>query len=200
MRLSRPELVLAYFLLSTTLTAGDQFNIFKSYGNAAKKPRQYATQRSNHAITEYLDPIQLKMMKYRKSPDDPRVMFNDKTWSGFDKKQNVNRGEMNRRLTDSHSHPQIRRIGAAVEQAADEVTIDEHDPSFLLFSVILMAIFGIILFVGYGRIRRIKHPSSRHQQQQQQQQQQQTRTEVADIDLEAAAVGTLTSAAVAFSV
>ncbi len=67
----------------------DEFNEFKSYQNARKKPPQYGNQkRQHHDIKEYLTANQLRMMKYRYGKDEPAVMFDGK-WSGFDKGYNI---------------------------------------------------------------------------------------------------------------
>ena len=78
-----------------------QFNIFKSYANAKVRPVQYARVNRKHAIGEYLDSTQKKMMKYRNGPDSPNLMWTDKGWNG-NKKDNTNMGET-RRLADSSS-------------------------------------------------------------------------------------------------
>lgn len=78
-----------------------QFNIFKSYANAKVRPVQYARVNRKHAIGEYLDSTQKKMMKYRNGPDSPNLMWTDKGWNG-NKKDNTNMGET-RRLADTGS-------------------------------------------------------------------------------------------------
>ncbi len=75
--------------LSVVLTVlSDEFNAFKSYQNARKKPPQYSQNRNHHDIKEYLTANQLRMMKYRYGKDEPDVMFNGK-FSGFDKGYNI---------------------------------------------------------------------------------------------------------------
>jgi len=61
------------------------FNVYKSYRHAAVKPPQYSTKKiSNHDISEYLSPMQLKMYEKRNGKDTPDVMFK-RNWSGFNR-------------------------------------------------------------------------------------------------------------------
>ena len=78
-----------------------QFNIFKNYGNARVRPVQYAIVSRKHAIGEYLDATQQKMLKYRKGPDIPNLLFTDQGWNG-NRKDNTNTGET-RRLTGGNN-------------------------------------------------------------------------------------------------
>ena len=78
-----------------------QFNIFKNYGNARVRPVQYAKVSRKHAIGEYLDATQQKMLKYRKGPDSPNLLFTDQGWNG-NRKDNTNTGET-RRLADGNN-------------------------------------------------------------------------------------------------
>ena len=177
-----------FVVLHNVAVDAEQFNIFKSYGNAKVRPVQYAAQRRAHATSEYLDPIQMKMMQYRKGPDVPQVMFTDKGWSGFNQKANQNQGEIvpvsttatnkagavrtkdfsstvRRRLEQTavngakRTQQSIRRIGVPRDTSEDAISSEQQRNSieqtsvFLVFSALLMAIFGIILFVGYGRRR-----------------------------------------------
>ena len=73
----------------------DEFNAFKSYQNARKKPPQYGSQnRQHHDVKEYLTVNQLRMMKYRYGKDEPDVMFDGK-FSGFDKGYNIKNSRNN---------------------------------------------------------------------------------------------------------
>lgn len=82
-------------LLDPVQSQTRQFNIFKNYGNAKVRPVQYAKVSRKHAIGEYLDATQLKMLKYRKGPDSPNILFTDQGWNG-NKKDNTNTGETRR--------------------------------------------------------------------------------------------------------
>lgn len=84
------------------LVISDEFNEFKSYQNAEKKPPQYGNQkRQHHDIKEYLTANQLRMMKYRYGKDEKDVMYNGK-FSGFDKGYNIkNSGRNNVNLRGS---------------------------------------------------------------------------------------------------
>ena len=63
-----------------------QFNVFKAYHNTKNRPGQYSKKKfSHHAISEYLDPSQKRMMAKRVSPDQSGDMFNS-NWSGFKQK------------------------------------------------------------------------------------------------------------------
>ena len=64
-------------------TAQNNFNVFKAYDKAKVRPSRYANTHTKYATSEYLSPSQQKMMSYRKGPDTPKVMWNDKTWLGF---------------------------------------------------------------------------------------------------------------------
>jgi hypothetical protein len=93
----------AFFLIISVLALNvraEEFNIFKSYKDAKVKPPQYSRARTQHAVDEYLTVTQKKMMKYRHGPDRPDFMF-DKSWSGFNKAQNTNKGETRRNLRGS---------------------------------------------------------------------------------------------------
>lgn len=84
------QLKICFLLLITfNVFAQDKFNIFKSYANAEKQPLQYSKNKKHlrHSIDEYLEPIQKKMLKIRKSQDKPSDMF-DSNWSGFNLKEN----------------------------------------------------------------------------------------------------------------
>ena len=175
------------------ITGQKQYNIFKSYANAKNRPAQYAAQHRVHATSEYLDPLQMKMMAYRKGPDNPKVMFAN-PWSGFNKAQNANQGELvpigatvpikgqpgfRRRLREVTSVLQepaqsIRRIGVPLDISKNTEespsTEDQKEESFekisfLMFSVVVMMLLGIVMFIGYGRIRRDKHSSRQHHQE-----------------------------------
>ena len=172
-----------------------QYNIFKSYGNAKNRPAQYAAQHRVHATSEYLDPLQIKMLQYRKGPDNPKVMFTN-PWSGFNKAQNANQGELipvgatapikgqpgyRRRLREVTSVLQepaqgsIRRIGVPLDISSknmeespskeDQQEASFEKISFLMFSVVVMMLLGIVMFLGYGRIRRDKHGSRQQHHQ-----------------------------------
>lgn len=64
------------------LLHAQKFNTFKSYAKAKVRPEKYAKRSTRHAISEYLTPIQIKMLNERNSKDTPDVMFDNK-WSGF---------------------------------------------------------------------------------------------------------------------
>ena len=199
-KFSLPSLVSVYFILSfllTVITGQQQYNIFKSYANSKNRPAQYAAQHRKHATSEYLDPLQIKMLQYRKGPDNPKVMFTN-PWSGFNKAQNANQGELvpvtytaasgqsgnnNRRrlrevtsiLQQQQPTQSIRRIGVPLditknteEKPSKEDQQEEsfEKISFLMFSMVVMMLLGIVMFLGYGRIRRDKHHGSSRQHHQ----------------------------------
>jgi hypothetical protein len=72
--------IFAFITLLMQSIECQEFNEFKSYGNAQVKPKQYARRQVKHDISEYLDERQKKMMVIRNSPDTPNVMF-DNNWS-----------------------------------------------------------------------------------------------------------------------
>lgn len=95
--------MLSLFILVALFLSAEcgEFNMFKSYKDAPIKPHQYGKGRKRFPTSEYLSPIQKKMMKYRKGADVPGAMFTDQ-WSGFDAKANSN-PVVTRRLESSSS-------------------------------------------------------------------------------------------------
>jgi hypothetical protein len=98
--------VLTFFLSlgppSSLLPGQQKFDIYKSYANAKVKPPQYGkniNRPSRFAISEYLTPVQKKMMVKRTSPDQPQDQF-DGNWSGYNLKINANKANSIRRLTE----------------------------------------------------------------------------------------------------
>ena len=195
---SLSSLVSVYFILSllvTVITGQQQYNVFKSYENSKNRPAQYAAQHRKHGTSEYLTPLQIKMLQYRKGPDNPKVMFTN-PWSGFNKAQNANQGEFGpltstasgqsgnnnrRRLREVTSILQqqpaqsIRRIGVPLDitknteenpSKEDQQEESFEKNSFLMFSMVVMMLLGIVMFLGYGRIRRDKHHGSSRQHHQ----------------------------------
>lgn len=81
-----------------------QFSVFKSYKDAKVKPKNYGRKiQREHAVEEYLDETQLKMLRARKSAvADPADVMTDQ-WSGF---------EVNKKLR--------KRSGAAPREAVAE--------------------------------------------------------------------------------
>ena len=62
----------------------EEWNRFKSYGNAAKKPPQYGKNSDSHQkfpINDYLTPNQERMMNYRTGADRSEAMVSKK-WTG----------------------------------------------------------------------------------------------------------------------
>ena len=92
--------VVLVFVLFFGMVSAESFNMFKSYANAAVKPKQYAKkERKEIDLSEYLTKRQRMMLKYRNGKDVPGAMFKE-NWSGFDLKDNSN-PLVKRRLIDT---------------------------------------------------------------------------------------------------
>jgi hypothetical protein len=77
-----------------------EFNVFKSYGNAKTRPKQYSKRiRTRHVIDEYLSPMQREMQSNRKGRDKPDNMFKN-DWSGFDKLRKLDEATNNDSVND----------------------------------------------------------------------------------------------------
>mmetsp|Transcript_28524 Transcript_28524/g.28847 ORF Transcript_28524/g.28847 Transcript_28524/m.28847 type:complete len:223 (+) Transcript_28524:148-816(+) len=64
------------------------FNVYKSYHKSGVKPRQYGRKtQTQHDISEYLSPMQQRMMSKRRGKDSPEDMVKH-NWSGFTKNSN----------------------------------------------------------------------------------------------------------------
>jgi hypothetical protein len=76
---------LCSLLLLFYLSYSQKFNYFKSYKDAAVKPKNYGRKvQRDHSVTEYLSPNQIKMLRKRKGPDEPNNMV-DASWTGLNK-------------------------------------------------------------------------------------------------------------------
>ena len=72
------KLLLLYITcLLFLISRAEEFNIYKDYSNAKKKPRNYAKQSVKHAIEEYLGPGELRMQASKKAPLSGANSFND---------------------------------------------------------------------------------------------------------------------------
>jgi hypothetical protein len=129
-------------------TQQGQFNIFKSYANAKVKPIQYAGVSRKHAIGEYLDITQKKMMRYRKGRDAPNLMFNEK-WNG-NIRDNTNKGET-RRLTKI-----VEPVTMPLNDYAANVRSCYH---FLLLAIVTIAIMSIAM-IRYFLEKNVKRPTA----------------------------------------
>lgn len=81
-KMNKLSLLLVVFLGLIAVLNGQKFNNFKNYANSKVRPEKYAKRSMRHAISEYLTPLQIKMMNAREGKDTPDVMFDNK-WSGF---------------------------------------------------------------------------------------------------------------------
>lgn len=119
---------------SAQVQAG-QFNIFKNYANAKVRPIQYARVSRKHAIGEYLDITQKKMMKYRNGRDSTNLMFTDRNWNG-NIKDNTNTGET-RRLTKIED--------AVIMPITKHAEGAESFSYFLLLAITVVAVMSIAM-------------------------------------------------------
>jgi hypothetical protein len=117
-------------------SAQTNFNVFKAYDKAKVRPMQYSKKHTKHAISEYLAPSQKRMMAYRKGPDTPAVMWNDKTWSGFKKTLN-----------------QSRRLDGIDSAPSSILPISLHHSAFIFILGALAAVISIISAGGYFILR-----------------------------------------------
>lgn len=129
----------------------DQFNIFKNYANSRVKPIQYARVGRKHAIGEYLDSTQKKMLRYRKGRDSPNLMFTDKGWNG-NIRDNTNKGET-RRLTKIEE-PVIMPIN-------DYAASLKSRCYFLLLAIAIISVMSFAM-VRYSLEKNVKKATARH--------------------------------------
>jgi hypothetical protein len=97
------ELILHAFGVFLIILAvnGQTFNVFKSYKNAIVKPKQYARRiQKLHAIEDYLDPTQIKMMRGRKGKISREETFTN-SWSGFDQYKETETGKAREQAVSS---------------------------------------------------------------------------------------------------
>eukprot|EP01038_Epipyxis_sp_PR26KG_P010068 gene10068-13528_t len=73
--------IIALFVCGTILLDGQKFSVHKSYKDAKTRPPQYATEKKDYPVTDYLTPNQLHMLKKRNG--DMQGSTFDKNWSGF---------------------------------------------------------------------------------------------------------------------
>ena len=145
--------LLLFSLLAAPLlaqTQQGQFNIFKNYANAKVRPIQYARVSRKHAIGEYLDVTQKKMMRYRKGRDSPNLMFTDKGWNG-NIRDNTNKGET-RRLTKVEE-----QVTTPID---DNVASTRSCYRFLLIAITIIAVM-LIAMVRYFREKNVERTTAR---------------------------------------
>lgn len=130
-------------------TQQNQFNIFKNYASAKVRPIQYARVSRKHAIGEYLDVTQKKMMRYRKGRDSPNLMFTDKGWNG-NIRDNTNKGET-RRLTKIE--------GPAIMPLDDNMARVRSCNYFLLLAIAIIAVMSIAM-VRYFLEKNVKRTTA----------------------------------------
>lgn len=75
--------------ISSVLVLSQEFDAFKSYKDAKKKPPQYSDKIKTHDIDEYLTKQQLEMKNFRDGKDS-NTRFDGK-FSGFDQGWSVKR-------------------------------------------------------------------------------------------------------------
>lgn len=125
-------LLLLISIAMVTCQPPGQFNMFKDYSRAKIRPVQYSTTRTpvRHPITEYLDETQMKMLKHRKGPDSPNLMFRDKGWTGS-KAANTNQGE-------------TRRLSYAGDVSNHDFLENESYDGYAFYTLLLfIGVFGI---------------------------------------------------------
>jgi hypothetical protein len=148
--------ILLFCVVCVNIAFGQKFNVFKSYKDAAVKPRNYGKiiQR-DHPVTEYLDERQMKMMQGRNGPDTPENEF-DNNWSGFKDKsvlamlKKKNKGaKRNRTKSVSTADAEDTEDRRKLKTSSESIPVKTTSSYTFIFGVLLFAVFMLNMIFLY---------------------------------------------------
>lgn len=150
-----------------SIVNSQQFSPFKSYKDSRVKPRAYARNNVRHAISEYLDPTQIKMLQKRNSLPDPEEVYTDK-WTGFNKNIDINKNTPNsyktvsskdRRILSSlvnHNNNDNNKLLRSPHPTNPDVS-NSAAPEMLIFVLAIISIIGLILYCNLFNNKQVKY-------------------------------------------